>query len=65
MAGMQILYLVKNNIKPRDIVNIGSIKNALAVDMALGGSSNTILHIPAIANEAKINFSLDIVNEIS
>lgn len=64
-AGMQILNLVKNDIKPRDIVNINSIKNALAVDMALGGSTNTILHLPAIANEAKIDFSLESVNEIS
>jgi dihydroxy-acid dehydratase len=64
-AGMQILNLVKNDIKPRDIVNINSIKNALAVDMALGGSTNTILHLPAIANEAKIDFSLELVNEIS
>ncbi|MCL5072180.1 MAG: dihydroxy-acid dehydratase, partial [Actinobacteria bacterium] len=65
MAGMQILNLINNDIKPRDIVNIKSVMNALAVDMALGGSSNTILHIPAIASEAKINFSLELVNEIS
>lgn len=64
-VGSQILNLVKNNIKPRDIININAIKNALAVDMALGGSTNTILHLPAIANEAKIDFSLDLVNEIS
>ncbi len=64
-AGMQILDLIKNDIKPRDIINIKSIRNAFAVDMALGGSSNTVLHIPAIANEAKINFSLELVNEIS
>jgi dihydroxy-acid dehydratase len=64
-VGFQILNLVKNNIKPRDIININAIKNALAVDMALGGSTNTILHLPAIANEAKIDFSLDLVNEIS
>ncbi|MDD5659600.1 MAG: dihydroxy-acid dehydratase [Actinomycetota bacterium] len=65
IAGMQILNLVKKDIKPRDIVDIKSIKNALAVDMALGGSSNTILHIPAIANEAGIDFSLNLVNEVS
>lgn len=65
MAGMQILNLVKKDIKPRDIVDIKSIKNALAVDMALGGSSNTILHIPAIANEAGIDFSLHLVNKVS
>lgn len=64
-AGMEIMNLVKNDIKPRDIINLNSIKNAIAVDMALGGSSNTILHLCAVANEAKINFSLDLVNEIS
>ena len=64
-AGMEILNLVKKDINPRDIVNLKSIKNALAVDMALGGSSNTILHLTAIASEAKISFSLDMVNEIS
>ena len=64
-AGMEIMNLIKNNIRPRDIINLNSIKNAIAVDMALGGSSNTILHLCAVANEAKINFSLDLVNEIS
>ena len=65
MTGMKIMELVEKNIKPRDIVNAVSVKNALAVDMALGGSTNTILHLPAIANEAKVPFSLDLVNEIS
>ncbi len=64
-AGMKIIELVSKDIKPRDIVHIGSVRNALAVDMALGCSTNTILHLPAIANEAKVDFSLELVNEIS
>jgi dihydroxy-acid dehydratase len=64
-AGMQIMDLVRDNIKPRDIVTMDAVKNALAVDMALGCSTNTILHLPAIANEAKVEFTLKIVNEIS
>src|SRR5680860_552944 len=59
------MELVSDNIKPRDIVNAEAIKNALAVDMALGGSTNTILHLPAIASEAKIDFSLKSINIIS
>ncbi len=65
VAGMKIMDLVKNDIKPRDIITGPAIKNALAVDMALGCSTNTILHLPAIANEAKVDFSLKMVNEIS
>lgn len=64
-AGMAIMDLVKKDIKPRDIVNEKSIKNALAVDMALGCSSNSVLHLTAIANEAKVGLNLDIINEIS
>ena len=64
-AGMSIMDLVKKDIKPRDIVNEKSIKNALAVDMALGCSSNSVLHLTAIANEAKVGLNLDIINEIS
>ena len=64
-AGIKIMDLVSRNIKPRDIINLGSIKNALAVDMAVGCSTNTILHLTAIAKEAKASFSLELVNEIS
>lgn len=64
-TGIKIMDLVNNNIKPRDIVTIDAVKNALAVDMALGCSTNTVLHLPAIANEAGIVFTLDLVNEIS
>lgn len=64
-AGIKIMDLVSRNIKPRDIINPDSIKNALAVDMAVGCSTNTILHLTAIAKEAKASFSLELVNEIS
>jgi len=64
-AGMKIMELVNNNIKPRDIVTVDAVKNALAVDMALGCSTNTILHLPAIANEAGVDFNLEMVNKIS
>ncbi|MGL4991427.1 MAG: dihydroxy-acid dehydratase [Sarcina sp.] len=64
-TGMEIMNLVEKDIKARDIINEKSIKNALAVDMALGCSSNSILHLSAIANEAKVNLNLEIINEIS
>ena len=61
-AGIKIMELVQKQIKPRDIINKESVKNALAVDMAVGCSTNTILHLTAIAKEAKVDFSLDMVN---
>ncbi len=64
-AGMQIMHLVKKDIKPREIATLPAFKNALAVDMALGCSTNTVLHIPAIAHEAGIRFSLDDLARIS
>lgn len=64
-AGMAVMDLVKKDIKPRDIINENSIKNALAVDMALGCSSNSVLHLTAIANEAKVKLNLDIINKMS
>ncbi|MCM1364145.1 MAG: dihydroxy-acid dehydratase [Faecalibacterium sp.] len=64
-AGMQIMELVKNDIKPLDILNEKSIRNAITADMALGCSTNSMLHLPAIANECGVDFNLDIVNEIS
>lgn len=64
-AGMQIVTLVKKDIKPRDIATLDAFKNAIAVDMALGCSTNTVLHIPAIAHEAGIELNLDLFNEIS
>ncbi|MCX7816011.1 MAG: dihydroxy-acid dehydratase [Syntrophales bacterium] len=64
-AGMRIMYLLKNNIKPRDIATLEAFKNAIAVDMALGCSTNTVLHLTAIAYEAGINLDLALFNEIS
>lgn len=64
-TGMQILKLVENDIKTRDIITSESIKNALVVDNALGCSSNTVLHITAIAHEANVDFDLNLINEIS
>ena len=64
-AGMAVMNLLEKDIKPRDIVTEKSIENALACDMALGCSSNSVLHLTAIANEAKIPINLDIINEVS
>ena len=64
-AGMRILALVRNNVCPRDIVTEKAIRNGLAADMALGCSTNTMLHLPAIAHECGIELSFDMANEIS
>ena len=64
-AGMQIMDLVKNNIRPRDIMTPAAFHNAETVDMALGCSTNTMLHLPAIAHECGIELDLDMSNEIS
>ncbi len=64
-AGMQIMELVKNNIRPLDIMTEKAFENALAVDMALGCSTNSMLHLPAIAHECGIKLDLDIANGIS
>ena len=64
-AGMQVMELVRKNIRPRDIMTEGALKNAITADMALGCSTNSMLHLPAIANELGIPFDLDEVNEIS
>jgi dihydroxy-acid dehydratase len=64
-AGEQILTLLSKNIRPRDIINQQSLENAFVVDMALGGSTNTVLHLPAVASEAGIKFPLKRINEIS
>jgi len=65
MAGMKAMELVKKNIKPRDIASLNAFRNAIAVDMALGGSTNTVLHIPAIAKEATIELNIDLFSELS
>jgi dihydroxy-acid dehydratase len=64
-AGMKIMELLQKNIRPRDIATLAAFKNAIAVDMALGCSTNTVLHIPAIAHEAGIKLDLNLFNKIS
>ena len=64
-AGMQVMECVKNNIRPRDIMTAEAFENAIAADMAIGCSTNSMLHIPAIANECGIKIDLDHINEIS
>ena len=65
LTGMKIMELVKNNIRPRDIMTAKAFDNVEAVDMALGCSTNTMLHLPAIAHEAGIEINLSHANEIS
>ncbi len=65
LAGMKIMELVDKDIKPRDILTIDSFKNAISADMAMGCSTNTVLHLLAIAQEAKVDLKLDMFNEIS
>ncbi len=64
-GGMQIMKLIEEDIRPRDIMNEKAFRNAMAVDMALGCSTNSMLHLPAIAHEAGVELNLDIANEIS
>ena len=64
-AGLQVMELIKKNIRPRDIATPEAFKNAIAVDMALGCSTNTVLHVPAIAHEAQVDLNLTVFNEMS
>ena len=64
-AGMQIMELYRQNIRPRDIMTEAAFHNAEIVDMALGCSTNTMLHLPAIAHEAGVNIDLNMVNKFS
>ena len=64
-SGMKIMDLVRDNVRIRDIINEKSFRNALAMDMALGCSTNTMLHLPAIAHEAGVKINLEMANEIS
>ena len=64
-TGAAIMTLVKKDIKPRDIMTMKAFENAIAVDMAIGGSTNTVLHLPAIAHEAGLDLPLDLFDEIS
>ncbi|UZP66579.1 dihydroxy-acid dehydratase [Desulfovibrio mangrovi] len=64
-AGMKVMELLERNIKPRDIVTEKAVANAMAVDMALGCSTNTVLHLPAVFREAGLDINLDMFNEVS
>lgn len=64
-SGLRVCDLVRENIRPRDIMTRAAFENAICMDMALGGSTNTILHLPAIAHEAKIDLPLDVFDKIS
>ncbi|ABZ84083.1 dihydroxy-acid dehydratase [Heliomicrobium modesticaldum Ice1] len=64
-TGMRIMDLLANNVRPLDMMTEGTFRNAVTVDMALGCSTNTLLHLPAIAHEAGVELNLDMVNEIS
>lgn len=64
-SAKQLMTLIENDIKPRDIVTIEAIDNAFALDMAMGGSTNTVLHTLALAHEAEIEYSLERINEIA
>lgn len=64
-AGMEVMHLYEEQLLPRDIVTERSVQNAVAVDMALGGSTNTVLHLPAIFAEAGLDLTLDIFDEVS
>ncbi|MEA3422365.1 MAG: dihydroxy-acid dehydratase [Bacillota bacterium] len=64
-AGMRIVDLIDKDIKPRDVMTMNAFKNAIALDMAIGGSTNTTLHLLAIANEARVDIGLEAFNEIS
>jgi len=65
LSGIRICELVRDGVKPRDIMTREAFENAIRVDMALGGSTNTILHLPAVAHEAKIELPLELFDEIS
>lgn len=64
-AGMQVMELLRRNIRPRDIMTEAAFRNALTMDMALGCSTNSMLHLPAIAHEAGVELNVDIANAIS
>ena len=64
-AGMQVMEMYRRNIRPRDIMTKEAFMNAMTMDMALGCSTNSMLHLPAIAHEAGVDLNVDIANEIS
>ena len=64
-AGMQIMELLEKDIRPKDIMTADAFRNALTMDMALGCSTNSMLHLPAIAHECGVDLNLEIANELS
>lgn len=64
-AGMRVMELLRNNVRPLDILTLDAFKNAITIDMAMAGSTNTVLHLPAIAHEAGIELDLSLFDEIS
>ncbi|MBR4670845.1 MAG: dihydroxy-acid dehydratase [Butyrivibrio sp.] len=64
-AGYAVMNLIKNNIRPRDIMTKDAFMNAMTMDMALGCSTNTMLHLPAIAHEAGVDINMEVANEVS
>ena len=64
MAGYAVMKMLEKNIRPRDIMTKEAFMNALTVDMALGCSTNTMLHLPAIAHEAGVELNMEIANEV-
>src|SRR5205807_10528580 len=64
-AGRMIMRLIEANLTPRQIVNAETIDNAFALDMAMGGSTNTVLHTLAIAHEAGVDYSLERINQVA
>ncbi len=64
-AGQQIMELLAKDVRPKDIINRAALENAFAVDMALGGSTNSVLHLMAVAHEAGVDFPLSAINDIS
>jgi len=64
-AGQQVMEVLAKDIRPKDVITRDSLYNAFAVDMALGGSTNSVLHLTAVAHEAEIDFPLSLINEIS
>ncbi len=64
-AGMQVMHLLRDGICPRDIMTAAAFENAIAVDMAIGGSTNTVLHLPAVARDAGLTLSLEKFDEVS
>jgi dihydroxy-acid dehydratase len=65
LAGMKIVELVKKDLRPRQVATLAAFRNAIAVEMALGASTNTVLHLPAIAHEAGHDFNLDLFDQVS